>query len=172
MQRTPTVILDRDGVLNCKPPQARYVRNWSEWRWLPGSLESLRLLREAGYRTIIASNQPGIGRGLMSEADLEIVHDRMLQEAARAGGRIDAIYYCPHGWDDGCDCRKPKPGLLYEAQRDFHLDLTRTVLIGDDERDAAAAAAAECPFHRVTDTRSLLDITRQLLQPKSMPAYA
>ena len=108
----------------------------------------------------------------MSEADLEDVHGRMSQDAVLAGGRIDAIYYCPHGWEDGCDCRKPKPGLLYEAQRDFHLDLTRTALIGDDERDAAAAAAAECPFHRVTDTRSLLDITRQLLQPKSMAAYA
>ena len=172
MRREPTVILDRDGVLNRKPAQAQYVRNWSEWKWLPGSLEALRLLREAGYRTIIASNQPGIGRSIMSEADLEDVHGRMSQDAALAGGRIDAIYYCPHGWEDGCDCRKPKPGLLYEAQRDFHLDLTRTALIGDDERDAAAAAAAECPFHRVTDTRSLLDITRQLLQPKSMPAYA
>jgi histidinol-phosphate phosphatase family protein len=171
MRREPTIILDRDGVLNRKPPQARYVREWREWTWCDGSLEALRLLREAGHRTIIATNQPGIGRGVMSEADLAAVHDRMKNEAAQAGGRIDAIYHCPHSWDDGCDCRKPKPGLLYQAQRNFHLDLTRTPFIGDDERDAAAAAEAGCPFHRVTDSRSLLDITRQLREPKGALAH-
>ncbi|MGO4869897.1 MAG: HAD-IIIA family hydrolase [Roseiarcus sp.] len=171
-RREPTVILDRDGVLNRKPPQAQYVRDWSEWEWLPGSLEALRLLREANWRTIIASNQPGIGRGVMSEADLEALHSRMKQEIAEAGGRIDAIYYCPHGWDEDCECRKPKPGLLYQAQRDFHLDLTRTPFVGDDERDAAAAAAADCPFHRVNDTRSLIDIARRLIQTKGAIAHA
>jgi histidinol-phosphate phosphatase family protein len=171
MRREPTIILDRDGVLNRKPPQARYVRDWSEWAWCDGSLEALRLLRESGHRTIIASNQPGIGRGVMSEADLTAVHDRMQNEVAQAGGRIDAIYHCPHNWDDGCDCRKPKPGLLYQAQRNFHLDLTRTPFIGDDERDAAAAADAGCPFHRVTAGRSRLDITRQLLEPKGALAH-
>jgi histidinol-phosphate phosphatase family protein len=172
MRREPTVILDRDGVLNCKPARAQYVRNWKEWEWCPGSLEALRLLRTAGYRTIIASNQPGIARGLMSEADVESIHGRMKQEAAQAGGRIDAVYYCPHGWEEGCDCRKPKPGLLYQAQRDFQLDLTRTPFIGDDERDATAAAAADCPFYQVTETRSLLDIIRRLLEIKEVPAYA
>ena len=172
LQRTPSVILDRDGVLNCKRPRAQYVRNWSEWEWCPGSLEALRLLCDAGFRTIIASNQPGVSRGAMSEADLDDVHRRMRGEIAQAGGRIDAIYYCPHNWDDGCDCRKPKPGLLYQAQRDFHLDLTRTPFIGDDERDEAAAAAAECPFVRVSDTRSLLDITQQLLERKGSTSHA
>jgi D-glycero-D-manno-heptose 1,7-bisphosphate phosphatase len=172
MRREPTVILDRDGVLNRKPPQAQYVRNWGEWEWCPGSLEALRLLRQAGYRVIIASNQPGIGRGFMSEADLDAVHGRMKQEIAQAGGRVEAIYCCPHDWHAGCECRKPKPGLLYQAQRDFHLDLTRTPFIGDDERDQATAAAANCPFHRVTDARSLLDITQQVLEPKGIPAYA
>jgi histidinol-phosphate phosphatase family protein len=172
LQRRPTVILDRDGVLNRKPPRAQYVRSWSEWEWLPGALEAMRLLREADYRIIIASNQPGIGRGIMSEADLEAVNSRMKQEIVQAGGRIDAIYYCPHHWNDGCECRKPKSGLLYQAQRDFHLDLTRTPFIGDDERDAAAAATADCPFYRVTDARSLLDIARQLLEPKGAPTYA
>jgi histidinol-phosphate phosphatase family protein len=172
MRRKPTVILDRDGVLNRKPPPAQYVRNWSEWAWCPGSLEALRLLHDWGYRTIVASNQPGIGRGVMNEADLEAVHDRMKREIAQAGGWIDAIYYCPHDWGDGCECRKPKPGLLYQAQRDFHLDLTRTLFVGDDERDAAAAAAADCPFRRVTSACSLLDLTRQLLERKGTPAYA
>jgi D-glycero-D-manno-heptose 1,7-bisphosphate phosphatase len=171
-RREPAVILDRDGVLNQKPPRAQYVRNWSEWTWCGGSLEALRLLRQAGYRTIIASNQPGIGRKVMDEAALAAVHQRMNAEAEAAGGRIDAIYCCPHGWDDGCDCRKPKPGLLYQAQREHHLDLTRTPFIGDDERDAAAAEAAGCPFYRVTDARSLLDISRELVTQKGTKAHA
>jgi len=136
-RREPTVILDRDGVLNSKPPQAQYVRSWNEWKWRPGALKALRLLHQAGYRTIVASNQAGIGRGVMSEADLAAVNGHMRQDAIRAGGEIAAVYYCPHDWEAGCDCRKPKPGLLYQAQRDFHLDLTRTPFVGDDERDAA-----------------------------------
>jgi D-glycero-D-manno-heptose 1,7-bisphosphate phosphatase len=172
LRRNPTVILDRDGVLNRKPAQAQYVRNWSEWEWCPGSLEALRLLRQANFRVIVASNQPGIGRGFMSEADLDAIHVRMKQEIAQAGGRIDAIYYCPHDWAHGCECRKPKPGLLYQAQREFHLDLTLTPFIGDDERDEATASTAGCPFYRVTNVRSLLDITQQLLEPRGMPAYA
>ncbi len=172
MRREPAVILDRDGVLNRKPPQAHYVLTWRDWTWCSGALQALRLLREAGYRVIIASNQPGIGRGFMSEAELAAIHDRMKQDVAQAGGRIDAIYYCPHNWDAGCECRKPKPGLLYQAQREFHLDLTCTPFIGDDERDAAAAAAAECPFVRVTEGRSLLDIAQHLLQRKGTSAYA
>jgi histidinol-phosphate phosphatase family protein len=170
LRRAPGVILDRDGVLNCKPPQADYVRSWSDWQWCEGSLEALRLLREAGYRCVIASNQAGIGRGVMSEADLTAVHDRMKQEIDQAGGQIDGVYSCPHTWDQGCECRKPMPGLLYQAQRDLHLDLTRTPFIGDDERDAATAAAAGCPFYRVTQTRSLLQITLQLLEQKGVPA--
>jgi len=172
LRRDLTVILDRDGVLNRKPARAQYVRNWSEWKWCPGALEALRLLRQAGYRVILASNQPGIGRGFMSEADLSAIHDRMTKEIEQAGGRVDAIYYCSHHWDAGCECRKPKPGLLYQAQRDFDLDLTRTPFIGDDERDAATADAADCPFYWVTGARSLLDITQQLLQPRGIPAYA
>lgn len=172
MRRKPTVILDRDGVLNRKRPQAHYVRSWGEWEWAPGAREALRLWRDAGYRVVIASNQPGIGRGLMSEQDLKAVHDRMKFEAEQAGGRIDAIYYCPHDWNTGCSCRKPKPGLLYQAQRALHLDLTRTPFIGDDERDGVAAAAADCPFYRVTDSQSLHDITQRLLVSKGLPAYA
>jgi D-glycero-D-manno-heptose 1,7-bisphosphate phosphatase len=172
MRREPTIILDRDGVLNRKPPQAQYVRDWRDWEWCAGSLEALRLMCQAGYRTIIASNQPGIGRGLISKADLSALHCRMQEEAARVGGRIEAVYYCPHNWDEGCECRKPKPGLLYQAQRDFHLDLTRTPFIGDDERDAAASAAVGSPFHWVTATRSLLEVTRQQLKLEGTLANA
>ena len=161
--RRPTIILDRDGVLNMRPARAQYVRSPEEFRWLDGSREALRLLCGARYRVIVVSNQAGIARGERREADLEAVHNRMRSEAVAAGGRIDAVYHCPHGWDDGCSCRKPRPGMLFEAQRDNHLDLTRTLFVGDDERDAQAASAAGCPFARVSEAQSLLDITRRLV---------
>jgi histidinol-phosphate phosphatase family protein len=162
-RRQPTILLDRDGVLNRKPPRAHYVRDWEDWQWIPGARQALRILRQAGYRTVIVSNQAGIGRGLMTEDDLRAVHDRMRREVTQTGGSIDAIYYCPHDWDAGCTCRKPKSGLLYQAQKELHLDLTLTPFVGDDDRDAVAAATAGCPFYKVNETKSLLDITRQLI---------
>jgi histidinol-phosphate phosphatase family protein len=163
LMRQSTIILDRDGVLNKKPARAHYVRGWDEFEWLPGAKEALRLLREAHYRVIVVSNQAGIGRGAMTRADLIDIHERMKAEAAEVGGRIDAIYYCPHDWEEGCECRKPKPGMLFEAQHDFSLDLSRTLFIGDDKRDAQAADAAGCAAVLVTDKVSLLDITRKMV---------
>lgn len=162
-KRIPTVLLDRDGVLNKKPPRAEYVRTWADFEWLPGAQEALKLFYDAGYKVIVISNQAGIARGAMTETDLAAIHDRMKEEAVQAGGQIDTIYYCPHGWDDNCVCRKPKPGMLFQAQRDHHLDLTRTIFIGDDERDAAAADAAACPSLLLSDNESLLDVARQIV---------
>jgi len=163
LTREPAVILDRDGVLNTRPPRAQYVTCWDEFEWLPGVKEALSVLCRAGYRIIVVSNQAGIGRGVMTETALNEIHARMKAEAEEAGGRIDAIYYCPHGWDQGCECRKPKPGMLFQAQRDFNLDLSRTVFVGDDERDAQAAEAAGCLSTLVSEHTSLLDISRQLV---------
>jgi D-glycero-D-manno-heptose 1,7-bisphosphate phosphatase len=163
LARHPTVLLDRDGVLNKRMPRARYVCSWSEWEWLPGSQQALCLLTEAGYRILVITNQPGIARGALTNDTLESIHQGMKQDVRRAGGEITAIYHCPHNWDEGCDCRKPRPGMLFQAQRDFHLDLTGTYFIGDDERDAQAAQAAGCPWTLVTQERSLLDVTRDLL---------
>lgn len=165
LARRPTVILDRDGVLNERPPRAEYVRRPEEFRWLPGAREALRSLREAGYRVIVVSNQAGVARGAMTGADLAAVTKLMTDEAAAAGGRIDAVYHCTHDWDEGCECRKPRPGMLFAAQRDHHLDLTRTVFVGDDERDGEAARAAGCPFVSVDARRSLLEVTREVLLP-------
>lgn len=169
LTRTPAVIVDRDGVLNAKPPRAEYVRSWREWTWLPGALEALRLFTEAGYRIIVVSNQAGIARGAMTEADLATIHAHMKADVEAAGGCIEAIYYCPHGWDDGCDCRKPKPGMLYAAQRDGDLDLSRTTVIGDDERDGQAAEAAGCPWIQISPQRSLLDVAHELVQRQHVP---
>jgi D-glycero-D-manno-heptose 1,7-bisphosphate phosphatase len=160
LARRPTVILDRDGTLNRRPPPARYVRRPEEFDWLPGSLEALGLLADRGYRVVVVSNQAGIARGALTEADLDAVHRRMLAEAR---GAIEAVYHCPHGWDDGCECRKPAPGMLFRAQRELELDLTRTPFFGDDERDGQAAAAAGCPFTLVSERRPLLDVVQQLV---------
>lgn len=162
-KRIPTVLLDRDGVLNKKPLRAEYVRTWSDFEWLPGAREALKLFNAAGYKVIVVSNQAGIARGAMTEADLATIHDRMKEEAVQAGGRIDAIYHCPHGWNENCECRKPKPGMLFQAQRDHHLDLTQTLFIGDDERDAEAANAAGCLSHLLSNNQSLLEVTTQIV---------
>ena len=106
----------------------------------------------------------------MTETDLAQIHTRMTAEARHAGGSIDAIYYCPHGWDEGCACRKPQPGMLYQAQREFHVDLTRTYFIGDDDRDRQAAEAAGCLWAMVSEEHPLLAVTRQLLGISTEPA--
>lgn len=162
-RRRKTIILDRDGVLNYRPSRAEYVRRPEEFHWLPGALQALELLHTAGYRVVVVSNQAGIARGVMSETDLADIHRAMSEQAAAAGARIDKIYYCPHDWDGGCECRKPRPGMLFQAQRDLNLDLTRTYLLGDDDRDAEAADRAGCLFGKISEDQSLLDWVRALL---------
>ena len=155
LARRPAILLDRDGVLNERPPRGTYVTSWADWRWQPDAIPALRRRTAAGYRSIVITNQAGIARGMLSDADLAGIHDRMRREAAEAGANIDAIYCCPHHWDDGCACRKPKPGMLLQAQRDFDLDLSRVWFVGDDDRDGEAAAAAGCPFAKATDAAGL-----------------
>ncbi|HWY30222.1 MAG TPA: HAD-IIIA family hydrolase [Candidatus Acidoferrum sp.] len=169
LSRRPAIILDRDGVLNEKAPRAQYVRNWSEFKWLPGVKESLRRLNEAGFKIILVSNQAGINRGAMTGQDLHDIHLKMVAEIEQSGGRVDAIYYCPHDWDEGCECRKPKPGMLFQAQHDFNLDLSRTLFIGDDERDAQAAEAAGCLPALVSEKRTLLDIVNEVIANSKTP---
>lgn len=160
----PAVIVDRDGVLNEKPPRAEYVRSWAEWRWIPGALDGLVALHRAGRRVVIVSNQAGVARGAMTREALDGIHERMTAEIEAAGGRIEAIYVCPHDWNEGCPCRKPRPGMLLQAQRDLALDLTRTPFIGDDERDAMAAAAAGAPSILVSGPDGLRDAVASMLQ--------
>lgn len=167
LERRPTIILDRDGVLNRKPPRAQYVRSWAEFEWLSGAREALGLLGSAGYRVIVVSNQAGIARGAMTREDVEDINSRMSQDALAAGCPIETVLYCPHDWNEGCDCRKPRPGMLFEAQRRYGLDLSRIHFIGDDDRDAQAAEAAGCLPVLVSDHRPLLDVVRSLLNTSS-----
>ena len=162
--RQRAVLLDRDGVLNKRPAPGCYVRRWEEFAWLSGAREALHLFAETDYRVIVVTNQAGIAKGLITEETLRGIHARMRSDAEAAGGRIDAVYYCPHTVDAGCACRKPRPGLIWLAQREFQLALAETILIGDDSSDGEAAQTAGCGgWLHVSEDHSLLDCARQLL---------
>jgi len=157
------VFLDRDGVINKRPPKADYVKNWEEFEFLPGAIEGLQLLSQNGYKIYLITNQPGIARGMMSKRDLNLIHQKLKEELKKKKVKINGIYCCPHGWDDGCECRKPKPGLLFQAARDHNLDLTKTIFIGDDERDIQAGEAAGCKTIFLKPGKSLLDAVKSLI---------
>jgi D-glycero-D-manno-heptose 1,7-bisphosphate phosphatase len=139
--RAPTgltaVFLDRDGVINRKAPEGRYVTSWDEFAFLPGALEGLRLLAGSDLIIAVVTNQRGIARGMLTGAVLEDIHRRMRAEIAAAGGRVDAIYHCPH--DVGCHCRKPEVGMFEAAAAQFDLVLAQTAVIGDQPSDMLAA---------------------------------
>ena len=144
-----TLFLDRDGVINRNPPNMGYVRKWSEFDFLPDSKKAIRILTENGYRLIVVTNQSGIGRGLYSEADLADIHARMCRAITEAGGAIQAVYYCPHHPDAGCDCRKPEPGMLVRATREHGVDLASAALIGDTLTDIGAGRRVGIPAYLV-----------------------
>ncbi|MBP5295238.1 MAG: HAD-IIIA family hydrolase, partial [Lachnospiraceae bacterium] len=156
--------LDRDGTLNAKAPRAHYIEKPEDLVLLSGAGEAVRLLQEAGYLTVLVSNQPGIARGRLTEQDLSLVHERLQALLQEEGASLDRIYYCPHNWDEGCDCRKPKPGMLYQAQHDYSVDLTKCVLFGDDERDIMAGNAARVPSIMVSEQYPLLQAVREYLR--------
>lgn len=135
------ILFDRDGVLN-RQVVGGYVLRPEDFEWLPGVREALARVSAAGRVCAVVTNQACIGRGLVSAAGVRAIHDRMLAEAAAAGGRIDGVFVCPHRPEDSCGCRKPRPGLLYEAARALGLDLVNSALIGDSESDVEAATAA------------------------------
>ena len=136
------VFLDRDGVINRNRPD--HVKSWNEFEFLPGALEALKRLAGLGWPVVVVTNQAAIGRGLVDQSEVEEIHRRMVDEVRLFGGRIDAVLYCPHRPDEGCECRKPKLGLLIEASRLLHLDLAASILVGDAESDLLAARAAGC----------------------------
>lgn len=131
------IVLDRDGTINHDSDQ--FIKSPDEWRPIPGSLEAIARLNHAGYRVVVATNQSGIGRGLFDMGTLNAIHEKMHRSLAQLGGRVDAVFYCPHTADATCDCRKPKPGLLKEVGRRFNVDMAGVPVIGDGLRDLQAA---------------------------------
>jgi len=141
------VVLDRDGVINVDSDA--FIKSPDEWVAIPGSLEAIARLNQAGYRVAIASNQSGIGRGLFDMAALNAMHEKMNRSAAAVGGRIDAVFFCPHTQEDECECRKPKPGMLQQIVERFEIDPADTPMVGDSLRDLQAGAALGFALHLV-----------------------
>lgn len=139
MEQRRYVLLDRDGVINYDSKD--FIKSPEEWRPIEGSLEAIALLNKQGYGVAVLTNQSGIARGLFDEAMLATIHDKMHRMLAEKGGEITAIYYCPHGPDSLCNCRKPKPGLLEQFAEEHNIDLTTVSFIGDSLRDIQAAQA-------------------------------
>jgi len=133
------IVLDRDGVINVD--SAQFIKSPDEWRPIPGSLEAIARLNHAGFRVVVATNQSGIGRGLFDMGTLNAIHEKMHKALALAGGRIDALFYCPHAADAMCECRKPRTGMLAEIGARFGVDLAGVPCIGDSLRDLQAAEA-------------------------------
>jgi histidinol-phosphate phosphatase family protein len=140
-----TLFLDRDGVLNERIVEG-YVCAWEDWKWIDGALEALALLSATFGKIVVVTNQRGIAKGLYSEAQLSKIHAKMKADVKAAGGRIDAVYFCPHDRDDGCNCRKPAPGMLLQAaQENKSIDLKHALMVGDSISDMEAAKALKLP---------------------------
>jgi D-glycero-D-manno-heptose 1,7-bisphosphate phosphatase len=139
-QRRPAVFLDRDGVLN--ENRADYVRTWEQVVFLSGVFEAMRRLAGSPFLAVVVTNQSAVGRRLMTAQGLAVINQGIVNEVQRAGGRIDALYACPHRPEDGCTCRKPLPGMLLQAAQDLDIDLERSYLVGDAVSDMEAALAA------------------------------
>lgn len=133
------IVLDRDGVINRESPD--FIKTADEWLPLPGSLEAIAALSQAGFTVVVATNQSGVGRGLISPTALGEIHGRMVQSVAEAGGKLAGIFFCPHRPEDNCSCRKPKPGLLEQIEAQFGRSLKGRPVIGDSARDLQAAEA-------------------------------
>jgi len=139
------VILDRNGSIN--EYREDFVKSDAEWTPLPGALEAIARLNHAGWHVVLASNQSGLGRGLFDVASLNAMHAKMHKMLASVGGRIDAVFYCPHSPDEGCACRKPQPGLFLQIGERYGIDLDGVPTAGDSLRDVQAGAAAGCEPH-------------------------
>ncbi|PKO51310.1 MAG: D-glycero-beta-D-manno-heptose-1,7-bisphosphate 7-phosphatase [Betaproteobacteria bacterium HGW-Betaproteobacteria-21] len=136
------IILDRDGVINFDSEQ--FIKSPDEWKAIPGSLEAIARLNQWGWRVVVASNQSGIGRGLFGMDTLNAINDKMVKGLSQVGGRLDAIFFCPHSADSTCNCRKPKPGMFVQIGERFNVDLTGTPVVGDSLRDLQAGVAVGC----------------------------
>ncbi|MGI9133616.1 MAG: D-glycero-beta-D-manno-heptose 1,7-bisphosphate 7-phosphatase [Rhodoferax sp.] len=160
------VILDRDGTIN--HDSADYIKSPAEWEPIAGSLEAIARLNHAGWHVVIVTNQSGLGRGLFDVATLNAIHDKMHSMLAAVGGRIDAVFYCPHAPDDGCHCRKPEPGLFEQIAERYGLDLKGLPAVGDSARDLIASVTAGCEPHLVRTGKSA---HLGLVLPDGIPAH-
>ncbi|MEW6678308.1 MAG: D-glycero-beta-D-manno-heptose 1,7-bisphosphate 7-phosphatase [Pseudomonadota bacterium] len=162
------VILDRDGVLNFDSDQ--FIKSPEEWRPIPGSLEAVARLNQAGFRVVVASNQSGVGRGLFDMQTLNAIHAKMHKLVYQAGGRIDAVFFCPHAADSKCACRKPRAGLFQEIGSRLHIDLKAVYAVGDALRDIQAALAVGAKPMLVRTGKGVRTLEGGQL-PEGIPVY-
>jgi D-glycero-D-manno-heptose 1,7-bisphosphate phosphatase len=146
----PCLFLDRDGVINVKPPDGGYVRTWAEFELIPAAVDWIRLFNALDFLVIVVTNQRGVARGLVRPEDLTDIHTRMAAELARRGARIDDIFVCPHE-EATCDCRKPRPGLIRQARQRWDIDMPGSLLVGDSETDRQLAVACGLRFLMARD---------------------
>jgi D-glycero-D-manno-heptose 1,7-bisphosphate phosphatase len=146
------VILGRDGILNVY--REDHVKSPDEWEPIPNALEAVARLNHAGWHTVVATNQAGIGRGMIDMASINAVHQRMMQRLAEVGGRLDAVFFCPHTPEDNCDCRKPKAGLMKQIAQRYGIELRTVPMVADTLRDLQAARIAGCEPHLVRTGRA------------------
>lgn len=157
------IFLDRDGTINARPRKAEYIKSPKDFVWLHNSKEAIKLLNDSGYTILLVTNQAGIGRSIMTIDDFDEVNRKMESDLKGIGAHIDRIYYCPHSWDEDCECRKPKTGMLYAAQKDYNLNLTKCILIGDDDRDIEMAINARVKYYKVDEANTLYDIVNRII---------
>ncbi|MFZ2987025.1 D-glycero-beta-D-manno-heptose 1,7-bisphosphate 7-phosphatase [Ideonella sp.] len=162
MQAPKLIIIGRDGILNRF--REDHVKEPEEWEPIPGALEAVARLNHAGWHVVLATNQSGIGRGLVDMASVNAVHKHMMQLLAAKGGRIDAVFFCPHAPEEECNCRKPLPGMMQDIARRYAVDLKNVPMVADTLRDLEAARAAGCPPHLVRSGRATLVTEAELAQ--------
>jgi D-glycero-D-manno-heptose 1,7-bisphosphate phosphatase len=159
-------ILDRDGTIN--EDSLDYIKSPQEWQPLPGALEAIARLNHAGWHVVVASNQSGLGRGLFDVATLNAMHTKMNTMLAAVGGRVDAVFYCPHAPDDKCRCRKPESGLFEQIGERYGMELKGVPTVGDTSRDLIAGVACGCEPHLVLTGKGAAYAGRAL--PDTFPA--
>ncbi len=161
------VFLDRDGVIS--ENLADHVKSWEEFRFIPGALDALRWLHQAGFRTFVVTNQAIVNRGVVSAQVVEDIHARMFAQVVQHGGFIDDICYCPHDYHENCECRKPQPGMLTQLAARWRIDLARSYMVGDAWTDVAAGRAASCRTVMVRTGRGAEQVN--LLEAQQHPAH-
>jgi len=163
------VFLDRDGVINRDSPD--YIKSWAEFEFLPGSLEAIKQLTLNGFDAIVITNQSVINRKMIAREDLDYIHTMMKTTVKSRGGEIKDIFFCPHTPEDGCDCRKPNPGLIYKAQRTYRIDIATTAMVGDSTKDIECARNAGCRHAVLVKTGNGVKAEKALTEKKIYPDH-
>ncbi len=156
------IFLDRDGVLNIKPKKGKYVTNLKEFKWRPGSIKALKFLGKKNKRIIIVSNQAGISLKKINLEELNKINDYIKKKSLELGANIEDIIFCPHHWDDNCLCRKPKSGMFYTAQKNYNIDLTSSIFIGDQKTDRLSAISADIPYYHLNKNVTLYKLLKKI----------